>query len=50
MKKPKALFSLILQTKLTSWAQRDTTSAKNHIHGLDENCLVFQILRHFEKK
>ena len=51
LKNLKALFTLILQTKLTSWAQRDTTSAKkNHIHGLDENRLVFQILRHFEKK
>ena len=28
LKNLKALFSLILQTKLTSWAQGDTTSAK----------------------
>ena len=28
LKNLKALFSLILQSKLTSWAQRDTTSAK----------------------
>ena len=42
---------MLLQTKLTCWTQRDTTSAKkNHIHGLDENRLVFQILRHFGKK
>ena len=39
-----------LQTKLTSWAQRDTTLQENHIHGLEENRLVIQILRHFGQK
>ena len=32
-----------LQTKLTSWAQRDTISGKHHIHRLEENRLVIQI-------
>ena len=41
---------MLLQTKLTSWAQRDTTSGKHHIHGLEENRLVIQILRHFGQK
>ena len=40
---------MLLQTKLTNWAQRDTTSAKHHIHGLEENRLVIQILRHWTK-
>ena len=34
---------MLLQTKLTSWAQRDTTSGKHHIHRLEENRLVIQI-------
>ena len=41
---------MLLQTKLTSWAQCDTTSGKLHIHGLEENLLVIQILRHFGQK
>ena len=36
---------MLLQTKLTSWAQRDTRSRKHQIHGLEENRLVIQILR-----
>ena len=36
---------MLLQTKLTSWAQRDTRSGKHQIHGLEENRLVVQILR-----
>ena len=34
---------MLLQTKLTSWAQRDTISGKHHIHRLEENHLVIQI-------
>ena len=34
---------MLLQTKLTSWAQRDTISGKHHIHRLEENRLVIQI-------
>ena len=41
---------MLLLTKLTSWAQRDTRSGKHHIHGLEENRLVIQILRHFGQK
>ena len=38
---------MLLQTKPTTWAQRDTTVAgTHHIHGLQENRLVIQILRH----
>ena len=52
IKKPKSLIltskevkKMLLQTKLTSWAQRDTRSGKHQIHGLEENRLVIQILR-----
>ena len=34
---------MLLQTKLTSWAQLDTISGKHHIHRLEENRLVIQI-------
>ena len=34
---------MLLQTKLTSWAQRDTISGKHQIHRLEENRLVIQI-------
>ena len=34
---------MLLQTQLTSWAQRDTISGKHHIHRLEENRLVIQI-------
>ena len=34
---------MLLQTQLTSWAQRDTISGKYHIHRLEENRLVIQI-------
>ena len=34
---------MLLQTKLTSWAQRDTISGKHHIHRLEENRLVTHI-------
>ena len=34
---------MLLQTQLTSWAQRDTISGKHHIHRLEENHLVIQI-------
>ena len=34
---------MLLQTKLTSWAQRDTISGKHQIHRLEENRLVTQI-------
>ena len=34
---------MLLQTKLTSWAKRDTISGKHHIHRLEENHLVIQI-------
>ena len=34
---------MLLQTKLTSWAQRDKISGKHHIHRLEENHLVIQI-------
>ena len=34
---------MLLQTKLTSWAQRDTRSGKHHIRRLEENRLVIQI-------
>ena len=32
---------MLLQTKLTSWAQRDTTSGKHHIHRLEEKKLGY---------
>ena len=41
---------MLLQTKITSWAQCDTTSGKHHIHGLEENRLVIPIQRHFGQK
>ena len=42
---------MLLQTKLTSWAQCDTTLQENiYIHGLEENRFVIQILRHFGQK
>ena len=34
---------MLLQTQLTSWAQRDTISGKHHIHRLEGNRLVTQI-------
>ena len=45
LKSLKVLFHRLLQTKLTSLAQRDTRSGKHQIHGLEKNRLVIQILR-----
>ena len=41
---------MLLQTKLTSCAQNDTASRKQHIQGLEENRLVIQTLTHLEQK